>query len=412
MEIGPIVRAMKPNKTRFGMIILEIAITLAIVTNAVNMIIDERKKMAIPSGFDDDNLVWVRARPFLKEFQEDRFLELSINADLAAMKSIPGVKSAVNSNFIPWQGGGSSTEVRVSGEQNKHRTQSYYGTHEIFDTLDMKVIEGRAFSQSDMPPLSPPTPPGVAAPPSPPPTSVIITKALADLLFKDGKALGKRIEQGDGSQGYTVVGVVDDFYNPYGWPIHYYSVFFPSPVGSYQRGVRYLIRMEPGSARAVLPALEQRLLQENPGRTLEVKTIPDVKDQYFAGGRIVVTMMTGLIVLLIAVTAIGILGIASFSVTERTRQIGTRRALGATRVDILRYFLLENWLITTAGLLIGVAAAYGLNVLLVTQVAGVKLGWPLIMGGVLLLWGIGLAATLAPALRGSSLSPAVATRSV
>jgi putative ABC transport system permease protein len=176
--------------------------------------------------------------------------------------------------------------------------------------------------------------------------------------------------------------------------------------------VRYLIRIEPGSSRAVLPAIEQRLLQENPGRTFEVKTILEVKDQYFAGGRIVVTMMTGLIVLLIAVTAIGILGIASFSVTERTRQIGTRRALGATRVDILRYFLLENWLITTAGLMIGVAAAYGLNILLVTQVSGVKLGWPLIMGGVLLLWFIGLAATLAPALRGSSLSPAVATRSV
>ena len=412
MEIGPILRAMKPNKIRFGMIILEIAITLAIVTNAVNMIIDERRKMAIASGFDDDHLVWVRARPFLKEFRENRYLELSINADLAAMKSIPGVKSAVNTNFLPWQGGGSSGEMRVSGEQNKHRTQVYYGTPEMFETLDMKVLEGRPFSQSDLPPLSPPTAPGVSAPPALPATSVIITKALADLLFKEGPALGKRIEQGDGSEGYTVVGVVDEFYNPYGWPIHYYAAFFPSQVGSYQRGTRYLLRMEPGSARAVLPALEQRLLQENPGRTIEVKTVTEVKDQYFSGGRMVVTMMTGLIVLLIAVTAIGILGIASFSVTERTRQIGTRRALGATRVDILRYFLLENWLITTAGLMIGTAAAYGLNVLLVMQVSGVKLGWPLVIGGVLLLWLIGLAATLAPALRGSSLSPAVATRSV
>src|SRR5688572_12599859 len=145
MEIGPIVRAMKPNKTRFGMIILEIAITLAIVTNAVNMIIDERNKMAIPSGFDDENLAWVGTRPFLKEFQEDRFLELSINSDLAALKSIPGVKSAVNTNFLPWQGGGNSTEVRVSGEQNKHRTQVYYGSPEIFETLDMKILEGRGF---------------------------------------------------------------------------------------------------------------------------------------------------------------------------------------------------------------------------------------------------------------------------
>src|SRR5687767_3265963 len=399
MEIGPIIRAMRPNKIRFGMIILEIAITLAIVTNAVNMILDERKKMAIPSGFDDENLVWLRARPFLKEFQEDRYLELSINADMAALKSIPGVKSVVNTNFLPWQGGGSSTELRVAGEQNKHRTQVYYGTPEMFETLDMKVLEGRAFSQNDMPPLSPPTAPGVAAPPSPPPTSVIITKALADLLFKDGKALGQRIEQSDGSEGYTVVGIVDEFYNPYGWPIHYYSAFFPSQVGSYLRGTRYLIRMEPGAAKAVLPALEQRLLQENPGRTIELRTVPDVKNQYFAGGRMVVTMMSGLILLLVAVTAIGILGIASFSVTERTRQIGTRRALGATRLDILRYFLLENWLITTAGLMIGIAAAYGLNILLVTQVSGVKLGWPLIMGGVLLLWFIGLAATLAPALR-------------
>src|SRR2546428_3995132 len=86
----------------------------------------------------------------------------------------------------------------------------------------------------------------------------------------------------------------------------------------------------------------------------------------------------------------GVVGLTSFSVAERTRQIGTRRALGARKADILRQFLLENWLITTMGLTLGVGLAYGLNIGLVNVASGAKLSGALLVSGVVLLWAAGL----------------------
>ena len=123
-------------------------------------------------------------------------------------------------------------------------------------------------------------------------------------------------------------------------------------------------------------------------------------------------MMSAVIALLVLVTSLGIVGLTSFSVAERTRQIGTLRALGARKVDILRQFLLENWLITTMGLTLGVGLAYALNIGLVNVASGAKLDGALLVSGVVLLWAAGLLATLAPALRAARISPAIATRNV
>jgi putative ABC transport system permease protein len=124
------------------------------------------------------------------------------------------------------------------------------------------------------------------------------------------------------------------------------------------------------------------------------------------------TTMSIVVVLLVLVTSLGIVGLTSFSVTERTRQIGTRRALGARRRDVLGHFLAENWLLTTLGIVIGVGLAFAVNVGLVSGVEGAKLRWPLLAVGVVGLWAAGLLATLAPALRASRISPAIATRNV
>ena len=84
-----------------------------------------------------------------------------------------------------------------------------------------------------------------------------------------------------------------------------------------------------------------------------MRTLLEVKEGFQAGQKLLLGVLTGVIVLLVFVTSLGIIGLTSFSVAERTRQIGTRRALGAQRADILRYFLLENWLVTTLGLASG-----------------------------------------------------------
>jgi putative ABC transport system permease protein len=363
----------------------------------------------------------VRSTPFEKAFKEDGYLDNALDADLRSLRSMPGVRAASNTRFLPWQGGGSSTEMRAAGTRGEMlRTQIYNGDEGTLDALGASLAEGRNFTreevdrdtvrlrelgrnQREMGADGLPREKFVQ--------EVIITRAYGRLAFGDKPLLGLQLEDSDGDL-YRVVGVVDHFYNPYGWPIHEYAVFYPNRARGYEFGAPYLIRTEPGQAAAVAKAVEERLLAVNDGRNLRVQTMNEIKAQYFGPQRLVSTLMSSVTVLLVLVTSLGIVGLTSFSVAERTRQIGTRRALGARRRDVLQHFLAENWIVTTLGVAVGVVLAFALNFGLVTVVEGAKLRWPLLAAGVLLLWAAGLLATLAPALRASRISPALATRNV
>ena len=118
------------------------------------------------------------------------------------------------------------------------------------------------------------------------------------------------------------------------------------------------------------------------------------------------------IALLLGIAALGIFGLAAFNVSTRTKQIGTRRAVGARRMDILRYFLVENWLITSAASCSGCVLALVLGYWLSTTFELPRLKLYYLVAGVVVLWAVGLAAALVPARRASLVSPAIATRTV
>jgi len=117
-------------------------------------------------------------------------------------------------------------------------------------------------------------------------------------------------------------------------------------------------------------------------------------------------------VLMVAVTALGIVGLASFQVSVRTKQIGTRRAVGARRIDIICYFMVENWLLTSAGLLVGTLLAFGFGHWLSTEYALPRLQPWYVIGGMLSLWLLGQIAVFMPARRAAAIPPAIATRTV
>ena len=400
MHIGPLLRAMGRNRTRFALIILEIAITLAIVTNCLNIILDERKGMQKRSGFDDDNLVFVSGSPFGTEWKDQSFVENTVHADLRALHAMPGVKNAAATYFLPWQGGGSSGTYRTDGFNAKFQAQIYPTTPELFDTLGTQLIAGRNFIPTDTP-----------SDPNASSKVTIISSALAKKLWGNASPLGKVISNGEGKNPRTVIGVIGEFYNPYSWPIGDFVLFTPGRSwGTY--GSSYLIRTEPGAKKAVLAELEGGLVKVNPNRVLRTLAVSEVKRNFFSNSRIAISGMTGLIIALVVITALGIVGVTAMSVAERTKQIGTRRALGATRGDILRHFLAENWIATTAGLALGIVGAYGLNLFLLSRVSDVKLPWQLVAAGMLLLWINGLLSTIPPALRATMVPPSTATRSV
>lgn len=400
MPIGPILRSMKYNRTRFLLIILEIAITLAIVTNCVNMILAERTNMQKQSGFDDENLLYISNSPFAAEFRDQSYVENIVNADLRAIKAMPGVKAAAATYFLPWQGGGSSGYWKTEGYEGKFQAQIYAARGGIFDVLGVKIVQGRDFTEKDTP-----------ADPDESTKVTVISSALAKKVFGDANPIGRVITNGDGGTPRTVIGVIDQFYNPYSWNIGEFVLFTPGRAYG-PGGSSYLVRTEPGALKQVAGNIEGTLLGVNRGRVFRLLTISEVKNTYFSGGKLVIRAMTAVIVVLVFVTALGILGITSLAVAERTKQIGTRRALGATKGDILKHFLTENWIVTTAGLLLGVVATYALNYFLVSQFTDTKMPWYLVGIGMLLLWLNGLIATIPPALRAATVSPAIATRSV
>jgi putative ABC transport system permease protein len=415
MEFGPVLRALVHNRARFLLITLEVALTLAIVANCVSMVLDLRSKFLRQSGFDEENLVVATLEPFAPAYNDREYLHAARARDLERLRAMPGVRDATAISAVPLSGGGSATGRKAEGAKGDSSTAPYFEVSDHpLQTLGVKLVAGRDFEAGEFRNYVDDEGEVHDQP-------VILSQALADKLFPAGEALGKRITSGgEAKSSNIVIGIVETMFNS--WPqserISGHAMLLPGQPED-ARLVRYMVRTEPGAREAVMASLEDTLLKVDNGRIVTVRALSWYKANTYNGERGLIKILTGVVVLLVAVTAFGIVGLTSFSVSQRRRQIGTRRALGATRRDILRYFLLENWLVTGSGLALGLGLAWALNYTLVrmTTVVGAaaavpKLDWALLGGGMLLLWGSGLLAALAPALKATRVAPVVATRTV
>ncbi|MGH8125544.1 MAG: ABC transporter permease, partial [Rhodanobacteraceae bacterium] len=182
------------------------------------------------------------------------------------------------------------------------------------------------------------------------------------------------------------------------------------PDGDY---VTFVLRTAPANRGRVLSQAVVLLSHRDPLRIFDhPETFTQARAQYFRRDSSMIGLLLAAGLGLLIVTAAGIAGLASFWVQQRTRSIGIRRAVGATRADILRYFHAENFLIVTGGVLLGCVLAYGLNLLMMHYYALHVLPPGYLAAGALALWLIGQIAVLGPALRAAAVPPAVATRSI
>ena len=276
MHLGPIVRAMLRNKVRFGLLALEVALTLAIVANCVSLILDARRELTRPSGFVDDQLMMVTATPFNEAFKDDAY---------PRHRRRPGPRGAACRHRraarppTPASCPGRVAAARRSSAHDRQaeqiRTQIYSADDRMLDTLGVRLVEGRAFTRDDVlrntdqlrkvnaidreRDASGLVTTTVTVP-------AIISRAYAKLMFPEGSPLGKTFEDNDGDR-WQVVGVVDTFYNPYAWKIGEYVTFYPQRQGSYDNGTSYLVRVKPGQLAAVEKASEQVLASVNANRT-------------------------------------------------------------------------------------------------------------------------------------------------
>ncbi|AWH29253.1 FtsX-like permease family protein [Stenotrophomonas sp. YAU14A_MKIMI4_1] len=407
-DIAPILAALRRHKIIACLVVLEIAFTCAVICNAGFLIVERIERVQRPSGMADDMLVRLQLSA-AKRGDQDALAQT--RTDLAALRAIPGVQSATVISQIPFGDSSSNSGVNLRQDQETPTLDAsvYLAGPDALPTLGLTLVGGRDFTAHDYIDWVPGTNPGELNIPA-----AIITQAMAERLFPGESAVGRQFYSW-GGEPTRVVGVVQRLTRPSETddPSDMdYSMLFPVAV-PYTSGANYLLRVAPGQRETVLEQATAVLRQSGPPRILGVNngTIEALRDRYYRDDKAMAGLLALICVLLLAITATGIIGLASFWVQQRTRSIGIRRALGATRLQILRYFQTENLLLTLLGSLSGAMLAVALNLLLMQfyEVPRLPLGYLLL--GLAVLVPLGQLAILHPALKATRVAPATATRS-
>ncbi len=410
MLIRPILSTLHKHKLTATLLTLQVAFTCAIVCNVVFMVAQRVQRISVSTGIAESELSAIHSRGIEKgENPQARH-----TADLAALRAIPGVQSvAAVSYALPLDQSESSSGICPSKEALDRAMQRnsidgsgcmepaiYNGTPGLVATLGLHLVAGRDFLPDEYVSKGKPA-------------VAIITRALAQKMYPGQAALGK--DMYDGDNFIRVIGIVDTLLRPAprqpGTADD--SMIFPQLPD--HASATYVLRSAPGDRQRVLKAAEAALLKASPNRIIDPKqmeTYSQIRAEYFQRDTTMIGLLIASALGLLFVTALGIAGLANFWVQQRTRSIGIRRAIGATRSDILHYFQAENFLIVTAGVVLGVLLAIGLNLLLMTHYELPRLPLWYLPVGALALWVLGQLAVLSPALRASNVPPVVATRSV
>lgn len=410
LQIKPILVALRRHKAGTLLIALQIALTLAIVCNALFIIHQRLANLSTRSGVDEANVFVIQ-----NQWVADRSIQqvdAQVRADLIALRNLPAVRDAAPATGYPLQGGGWDNFITMTPDQVKPTTDSavYIGDDHLLDTLGLRLVAGRNFLPGEVLVM------GTQAVITP--AQVIVSQALADRLFPDGSALGKSFYAMSATPS-TIVGIVERLHRQgvSSWDKAHVgqSLIWPARPDD-ARGIYYIVRARPGRLAAAMREAPKALFAQSRMRIIAPKDgvidYAQIRRRVFESDRGMAILMGIISVVLLAITAAGIVGLASFWVGQRRKQIGVRRALGATRRDILNYFLTENLMIGLAGVMVGAVLALGINLWMVSRFEMDRMPLAYVGVGVIVLLLLGQGAVLAPALRASRVSPVEATRSV
>lgn len=405
MEIRPILASLRKHRIPTLLIVLQIALACAVLCNAVFMISKRVSNMHLPNAMDEAGTVVVNVQG-----TDDKQVAADIPRNLAALRGIAGVNAVSVAHTMPlsrnnWGWSFSlSPDTPLSDPGNLNVTLYFVGT-DADKAMGLQLREGRFFNADEYADSK------VSGGAVPSTHVMVIPETLAKKLWPGQSALGKTVYSMP--HYFTVVGVVADVLRPFTLALDhdrsYYDIFLP--VASDAVMHEYVLRGMPADRDRIAREAQATLQKLNPQSVVKGQTFQSIRDQYFANSQSMVWILVLVCVVMLAVTAFGIVGLTSFWVSQRRRQIGIRRAVGATRGDILHYFRTENFLLSSAGVLIGMVLAFGINLYLMQHYELERMPWYYLPGGALALWLIGQLAVLGPALRAASVPPVIATQS-
>jgi putative ABC transport system permease protein len=389
------------SRLRHALVASEVALALVVLCGAGLMIASLSRVLGVDPGLDPKNVITMQMslpQTIIYNGPPDHPL-FCRNMD-ERVSAIPGVVAAGAVAHLPFQGDagrGFVVEGRPDpGPENMPGAAYSVVCPNYFRTLGVPLLEGREFSHQD----------SLGAP-----GVIVINQAMAQKYWPNENPVGRAIRIG-GPNGarLTVVGVVRDVHN-WGLDEKVHPQFFrPYPQAGWP--VMSVVVRTKGAPASYTPAIKAALAEVEPERPVsEVALMQDVVNGSVGSRRFPAFLLGGFAALALALAAVGIIGVVSYSVTQRTREIGIRMALGAARTDVLKLILSASMVWVAVGIALGIMASLGLTRLLGTLLYGVKPGNPLVLGSVsFVLASVALLASYIPARRAAKVDPMVALR--
>lgn len=402
LQIKPVLSTLMRSKSGPILLLLQIILSVAIVANASFIINERLSLMGRESGVAEEEVFDFTVYNFDSEVD----MTSQTGKDLEIIRRLPGVKSATTSSMTPLSGGGwSSSFTMGTNEEDAKSTPGaavYLGNEQMLDTLGAKLIEGRNFYKEevmyDLNNLD---------------MKGIVSKAFADDVWPDESPLGKVLYYGDiGARPITIVGVVERLQGAWVNSNRLENAVIAS-VQLQEPFARFLVRADKSSIKALKEAIPSALHKDNLNRVVRgFTTISEHRKEVYRDHELMATLLSMMVVLLLLITSLGLAGMVMFNIQRRTKQIGTRRALGARKRDIVSFFLVENYLICLFGGLVGGLLAIWLGGQLMRLYSLPMLEWSYPVMTVVGLIGLTTLAVILPARKAANISPAIATRSV
>lgn len=378
------------------LVVTQVAASLILLVSAGVVLRGLQLARSEPLGFEPEGVVAVEIdlnQGTYSEEQGHRFFE-DLLTRVRAMSQVEAADLTVSVPFgsARWMGELVPEGVERTPESEILADTSFV-TPGYFQLLGMPIVQGRTFDASDV---------------TGAPRVAVVNQALAETLWPEEPPVGKRFSEG--SRSLEVVGVVRDasYTTPRGDQVRHYWLPFSQ---SYQPAMFLMVRAR-GDARVVIPTLRQVVAELDPDLpVLEPRLLTQIIYDASMDVRLMTMLLAGAGLVALFLSVLGLYGVISFLVSQRTHEVGVRIALGADRAKVVRLILLHGLRLTGVGVGIGLVVAFGLAHVLAAMVAGVEPTDPVAsLAGTLVLGTAATLATLVPALRASRVDPMVALR--